>query len=52
MTAYKIDFTFGKYNYSHSMLVDAKDVKSAKHKIEKRMGKPIKISNVSVIGYY
>lgn len=47
---YQIKQDVNKHDYS--MGVDAKDVKSAKNKIERRLNRKIKITEVVVIGYY
>lgn len=54
MTAYIIHYriTKDKNQHDYSMGVDAKNVKSAKAKIEKRLNRKITIREVVVIGYY
>lgn len=56
MVAYGIDYTVGKEESLKSILVDAKDLKSAKKKIGKqhgyKTGNMIKIQRVNVIGYF
>lgn len=54
MTAYNIHYRVknDKNNFDYSMGVDAKDVKSAKTKIERKLNKKITIQEVVVIGYY
>lgn len=54
MKAYNIHYRIknDKNNFDYSMGVDAKDVKSAKAKIERRLNRKITIREVVVIGYY
>ena len=57
MTAYGIDYKVKGNDKTHwGVLVDAKDLKSAKKKLGKKHGykdgRMIKIENVRVIGYY
>lgn len=55
MTAYAIDYTVKGRSY-WGVLVDAKDLKSAKKKIGKKHGykdgRMIKLDKVSVVGYF
>lgn len=54
MQAYGINYVVNGAEYS--TLIDAKDVKSAKNKLGKKhgfkTGRKIKITKVSVVGYY
>jgi hypothetical protein len=54
MIAYSIEYTVK--GQRHSVLVDAKDLKSAKKKLGKKHGykdgRMIKVERSSVIGYY
>lgn len=56
MQAYGITYTVRGENKRRGILIDAKDVKSAKRKIGKKHGykdgRMIKLERVSVIGYY
>ena len=56
MQAYGIDYKVRGKERLHTVLVDAKDLKSAKKKIGKKHGyedgKMIQIQRVSIIGYY
>lgn len=55
MQAYAIDYTVKGKPY-WGVLIDAKDIKSAKRKIGKKHGykdgRMVKVSKVSVVGYY
>ena len=55
MKAYAIDYTV-KGKLFFSVLVDAKDAKSAKKKLGKKHGykdgRMIKVERISVVGYY
>ena len=54
MQAYGINYSIDGKEYD--ILIDAKDVKSAKNKIGRKhglkTGRKVKISKVSVVGYY
>lgn len=56
MQAYGITYTVRGENKRRDILIDAKDVKSAKRKIGKKHGykdgRMIKLERASVIGYY
>ena len=56
MQAYGIDYRIRNKGGLNTMLVDAKDIKSAKRKIGKKHGykdgRMIQIERVNVIGYY
>lgn len=56
MTAYGIDYTVRNDDRVRTLLVDARDLKSAKRKIGRKHGykdgRMIKIQRVNVIGYY
>ena len=56
MIAYSIDYTVRNKPGQYSILIDAKDIKSAKKKIGRKHhykdGKMIKIIKARVIGYF
>ena len=53
MQAYSIDYTtLTKIPSKGNMLIDAKDAKSAKKKIERKLKTKIRVDYVSIIGYY
>lgn len=52
MQAYHIRYKTKKTGTEHSSLVDARDVKSAKKKIERKENDKITVLDVSVVGYY
>lgn len=54
MQAYSIHYRIKKdvNQNDYSMLVDAKNVTSAKKKIERRLNRQIKITQVNIVGYY
>ena len=53
MQAYSIDYTtLTKVPVKGNMLVDAKDAKSAKKKIERKLKLKICVDYVSIVGYY
>ena len=56
MTAYSVDFTVRNDDRVRTLVIDAKDLKSARRKIGRRLGykdgRMIKIQRVDVIGYF
>ena len=56
MVAYGIDYKIRGKEQLHTMLVDAKNAKSAKRKIGKKHGykdgRMVQIQHINVIGYY
>ena len=56
MVAYSIDYTIRGKDRTESILIDARDIKSAKRKIGKKHGykdgRMVKIHNVIICGYY
>lgn len=52
MQAYFIKYQIKGSEILYSKSINAKDVKSAKNKIENKENKRITIKDVSVIGYY
>lgn len=56
MIAYSIDYQIRNKNGNHSVMIDAKNIQSAKRKIGKKHGykdgRMIQIQYVSVVGYY
>lgn len=52
MKEYFIRYNTKDSKFDFNTSVDAKDVKSAKNKIERKLNKKIQITEVKVLGYY
>lgn len=52
MLALSINYHIKGQRYIHNTLVDAKNAKSAKRKIERKLKQKVCLDNVSIVGYY